>query len=100
MPGDGWDAVLRIFKKRVDLSEYKGAVESTASLALGRTVKVDDKIVIETSLQPYFSLEGLRIGNPKSFQGGDFLQMKQARIGVRVVPLLSGKIHVTEIKVK
>jgi uncharacterized protein involved in outer membrane biogenesis len=91
--------VLAFVPITIDLSDYKGAVESAASLALGRTVKVDDKIIIATSLQPYFSLEGLRIGNPASFQTGDFLRMKKARIGVRVLPLLSGKIHVTEIKV-
>jgi len=91
--------VLALVPITVDLSEYKGAVESAASLALGRSVKVDDKIIIATSLQPFFSLEGLRIGNPEGFQAGDFLQMKNARIGVRVLPLLSGKIHVTEIKV-
>ena len=84
----------------VDLSEYKGAVESAATLALGRSVKIDDKIVISTSLQPHFSVNGLRIENPKGFQTGDFLQMKNAKVGVRVIPLFSGKIHITEIKVK
>ena len=74
--------VLALVPITIDLSEYKGAVESAVSLALGRTVKVDEKIVIATSLQPYFSLEGLRISNPKEFQAGDFLQMKEARIGV------------------
>ncbi len=92
--------ILAFIPITVDLSEYKGAVESAATLALGRTVKVDDKIVIATSLQPYFSLEGLRIANPKGFQAGDFLKMKNARIGVRVLPLLRGKIYITEIKVK
>ena len=92
--------ILAFIPITIDLSEYKGAVESAATLALGRTVKVDDKIVIATSLQPYFSLEGLRIANPKGFQAGDFLQMKNARIGVRVLPLLRGKIYITEIKVK
>ena len=65
--------VLAFVPITVDLSEYKGAVESAASLALGRSVKVDDKIIIATSLQPFFSLEGLRIGNPANFQAGDFL---------------------------
>jgi len=92
--------ILAFMPITVDLSEYKGAVESAATLALGRTVKVDDKIVISTSLEPYFSLEGLRIANPKGFQAGDFLKMKKARIGVRVLPLLRGKIYITEIKVK
>ncbi|MDJ0817557.1 MAG: AsmA family protein [Desulfobacterales bacterium] len=91
--------VLAFVPITIDLSEYKGTVESAASLALGRPVKVDDKIVIATSLQPYFSLEGLRISNPEDFQTGDFLQMKEARIGVKVLPLLSGKVHITGIKV-
>ena len=92
--------VLALVPVKIDLSEYKGAVESAATLALERTVKVDDKIVIATSLQPYFILEGLRVANPKGFQTGDFLRMKDARIQVRVLPLLRGKIHVTEVNVK
>jgi AsmA family protein len=85
---------------RIDLSEYKGPVESAATLALGRTVTVDDKIRIITSLQPYFSLEGLRIANPKNFQMGDLLHMKEAMIGLRLLPLLKGKLHITEIRIK
>jgi uncharacterized protein involved in outer membrane biogenesis len=92
--------VLAFVPITIDLSEFKGPVESAATLALGRTVHVDDEVSIATSLQPYFSLEGLRIANPEGFQTGDFLQMKEARIGVRVLPLLSGKVHITEIKVK
>ena len=84
----------------LDLSEYKGAVESAATLALGRTVKVDDKIVIATSLQPYFSLEGLRISNPKGFQSGDLLQIKDVKIEVRLLPLFRGKIYIAEVSAK
>ena len=91
--------VLIFIPITVDLSQYKGAVESAATLALGRSVKIDDKIVISTSPQPNFSINGLRIANPKGFQSGDFLQMKNAKVGVRVIPLLRGKIHITEIKV-
>ena len=51
--------LLAIIRIPIDLSRYKGPVESAASLALGRRVTVDDKIVITTSLRPIFSLEGL-----------------------------------------
>lgn len=71
--------ILAFVPISIDLSDYKGTVESAATLALGRTVNVDDKIVIATSLQPYFSIQGLRIANPKGFQGGDFLEMKKAK---------------------
>ena len=49
--------LLAIIRIPIDLTSYKGPVELLASRALGRTVKVDDKIVITTSLRPVFSLE-------------------------------------------
>ena len=92
--------LLTIIRIPIDLTNYKGPVESAASLALGRSVKVDDKIVITTSLQPIFSLEGLRISNPKNFEIGDFLRMKIAEFQVRLLPLLQGKIKIVKFSVK
>ena len=92
--------LLSIIRIPIDLSHYKGPVESAASLALGRTVTVDDKIVITTSLRPIFSIEGLRISNPKGFEKGDFLKMKTAEIRVRVLPLFLGKIQIVKFSVK
>ena len=92
--------LLAVIRIPIDLTNYKGPVESAASLALGRNVTVDDKIVITTSLQPIFSLEGLRISNPKNFGKGDFLRMKIAEFQVRVLPLLLGKIKIAKFKVK
>ena len=92
--------VLAFVPIKIDLSEHKGALEAAATRALGRTVKVEDKIVITTSLQPYLSLEGLHIGNPKGFQDGDFLQVKNAGNQVRVLPLLRGKLHLSDIYLK
>ena len=92
--------LLAVIRIPIDLTNYKGPVESAASLALGRSVTVDDKIVITTSLQPIFSLEGLRISNPKNFEKGDFLRMKIAEFQVRVLPLLLGKIKIAKFSVK
>lgn len=91
--------LLAVVRIPIDLSKHKAVVESAASLALGRTVSVDDKIVVSTSLQPLFSIEGLRISNPRGFEAGDFLTMKTARIRVRVLPLLMGKIQVAKFSV-
>ena len=86
--------LLAVIRIPIDLTNQKGLVESAASLALGRSVTVDNKIVITTSLQPIFSLEGLRISNPKGFEKGDFLRMKTAEFQVHVLPLLQGKIKI------
>jgi uncharacterized protein involved in outer membrane biogenesis len=92
--------LLAIIRIPINLSSQKDLVESTASLALGRTVKIDDKIVITTSVRPIFSLEGLRISNPKGFEKGDFLKMKTAEIQVRLLPLLLGKLQISKFSVK
>ena len=92
--------LLATIRIPIDLTNQKGMVESAASLALGRSVTVDNKIVITTSLQPIFSLEGLRISNPKNFEKGDFLRMKIAEFQVRVLPLLLGKIKIAKFSVK
>jgi len=91
--------VLAFVPITIDLSEHKGVVESAATMALGRSVQIDDKIIITTSLQPYFSFERLQIANLEGFQAGDFLRMKEARRRIRVLPLLRGKLHITEIRV-
>ena len=90
--------LLATIRIPVDLSSYKGVVESAASLALGRTVNVDDRIVITTSLQPIFSLEGLRISNPKGFEKGDFLKMKTAEIQVRAAAAAAGQASDCQIQ--
>ena len=92
--------LLATIRIPIDLSSHKGMVESAASLALGRTVNIDDKIVITTSVQPIFSLEGLRISNPKGFEEGDFLKMKTAEIQVQLLPLLLGKLQIAKFSVK
>ena len=61
-------AVLAFVKIPIDLSAYKGLLESVASNALGRTVSVNDKIAVTTSLRPVFTLKGLKIANPNGFQ--------------------------------
>ena len=92
--------LMSIIRIPIDLSRQRGMVASAASLALGRTVYIDDKIEVSTSLRPVFSLEGLRISNPKNFEEGDFLKMKTAEIRVHVLPLLKGKIKVDKFSVK
>lgn len=91
--------LLAIIRIPIDLTSYKGPVELLASLALGRDVTVDEKIVITTSLRPIFSLEGLRVSNPKGFEKGDFLKMKTAQIQVKVLPLLLAKIQIARFSV-
>ncbi len=91
--------VLTTFKIPVDLTRFKGSVQEMASEALKRPVTIEGSIVLSTSLNPYFTMEGLVIENPEGFATDTFLKMKLARIQVELLPLLERKVHITEVKV-
>ena len=93
-------AVLFLVRIPIDLKGHKTLVEEIATRAIGRKVSIDEKIQVTTSLWPIFSIEGLRVGNPKNFKTGDFAQMASARVQVGVIPLLLGKIHVRDFSVQ
>jgi uncharacterized protein involved in outer membrane biogenesis len=92
--------VLSLVQIPIDLTKQKGAIEAVASRSLGRSLKIDGKVQVTTSLWPAFKIEGVRLGNPKGFETGDFAQMKFAKIQVAVLPLLLTKIHIQEFSVK
>jgi uncharacterized protein involved in outer membrane biogenesis len=93
-------AVLIVFKIPIDLSRFKEPVEILASQALDRPVRIEKSVIISTSLNPYLTLEGLKIQNPEGFNGSDFLTMYLARFQVQLLPLLKMKVHVSEIQVQ
>ncbi len=94
-------ALLAVSLLRIplDLSRYKPMAEDVLSEILDRPVSIDGKVVITTSLWPYFELEGLHIANPPPFPEGDFALMKKARISVGFLPLLQRRIEIREIHV-
>jgi uncharacterized protein involved in outer membrane biogenesis len=92
--------VVSLFAIPIDMSDYKGLVESTASKALGRTVTVDGSIIVTTSLWPAFEMQGMRISNPGGFETGDLAKMDLVRTRVGLIPLLSRKIHIKEFRVQ
>jgi uncharacterized protein involved in outer membrane biogenesis len=92
--------IISLVQIPIDLTDYKGIVEAAASRAVGRTMKIDGKIQVTTSLWPSFQMEGLRLTNPKGFQAENFAMMKSAKAQVSVLPLLLGKIHIKQFSVK
>ena len=92
--------IISLVQIPIDLTDYKGIVEAAASRAIGRTMKIDGKIQVTTSLWPSFQMQGLRITNPKGFQAENFAIMKGAKAQVSVLPLLLGKIHIKQFIVK
>jgi len=92
--------VLMLVRVPLNLSNYKSLIESSASNALGRAVKIEGDIKVTTSLWPYFEIQGLRILDAKEFGDGDLANMDLARITVGLLPLLQKKIHIREFRVE
>jgi len=91
--------IVTAFAIPVELTRFKAPLEDIAAQLLGRPVTIEGTIVVATSLNPSFTMKGLRVQNPENFAQPDFLLMDEVRIQVSVLPLLNKKIHIPEFKV-
>lgn len=92
-------AIVTAFAIPIDLTRFKSPLEDLGAKLLGRPVQIEGPIVVATSLEPSFSLQGLQIQNPENFEQKDFLLMQEVRLQVRLLPLLKKKVHIPEFKV-
>ena len=93
-------SVIIIFKIPIDLTRFKDPVEEMLSKGLKRPVRIEESVVISTSLNPYFTIKGFKIENPDGFETDNFLSMELAKIQVELPPLLKKKVHISEIQVQ
>lgn len=91
--------IVTAFAIPVELTRFKAPLEDIASKWLGRPVHIEGSIVVATSLNPAFTLKGLRIQNPQNFEQKDFLLMDEVRLQLSILPLLRKKVHIPEFKV-
>jgi uncharacterized protein involved in outer membrane biogenesis len=84
-----------------DWNAMKGPISRFASNATGRDIVITGDLDIEPfSFTPQARLEGLRIGNPGRYRDrGDFAAIGEARVAVRLLPLLLGKLDIIEMDV-
>ena len=92
--------VVALLRIPLDLTRYEPLAETVLSDTLGRPVEIDGRMVVTTSLWPYFELDGLRIANPPGFPQGDLVSMEHARVSVGLLPLLLRRISIREFRVR
>lgn len=63
----------------------------------GRNVNIDGDVYLTVSLSPKLLVERIHIKNVVGFNNEDFITVSEARIGVSLLPLLSGTFHLEEI---
>ena len=87
------------FSIPVELTRFKTPLEELTGKFLARPVQIEGDIVVSTSLKPSFTLHGLRIQNTDNFKQDDFLFMEEVRLQIALIPLLTKKIHILELKI-
>lgn len=83
----------------VDPNNYKSRIAEVVQQHTGRTVEFTGDISL--SFFPWLGLEveGMRIGNPESFGGGDFASLKGAGVHLKLMPLFKREVEVSTITV-
>jgi hypothetical protein len=80
----------------VDVPAIQAWVAQAGAQALGRPVTFT-KLAVAPLPLPTIRVQGLRVAEDPAFGAGPLLTVGEARIGMRVWPLLRGRIETTEI---
>ncbi len=80
----------------VSLDDYRERIETLATSALGREVRITGPIALKPSLRPTLQVEGLRIANPPQWQAGELLRCELARLRLDIIGLLGGRLRIEE----
>ena len=89
-------AIIILAPDLIPASTYKDRLETAASNSTGRTVTIGDDISVKIFPKTAFEVTDLKIANADGFKGETFAEVGAAQIGVRLLPLLSGKVEVDQ----
>ncbi len=90
-------AALLIGPSFVDWNKYKPQIVEQARSAAGYDVTIAGDIGLSLIPSPQLKIEGLSVAAPRG-QAQKLLDMKQANVSVKLMPLLSGKIVVDTVR--
>jgi AsmA protein len=89
-------AVLAALPWFLNTPAFQAYVSQTATHALGRPVKFTSLSIAPFPL-PTVKLRGLEVADDPAFRTGSFLTMSEGRIGIRLKPLLSGRVELADL---
>ncbi|MSO97687.1 MAG: AsmA family protein [Rhodospirillaceae bacterium] len=82
----------------VDVSQYKGVIQDQAKAATGRDVKIGD-IKLSISLTPAIVVSDVSFANAPWGSKPTMLTAKRIEAGTQLIPLLTGSIKISDVKV-
>jgi uncharacterized protein involved in outer membrane biogenesis len=81
----------------IDFNSYKADIQAKAREATGRDLVIDGNIKLSILPTPQLSAEGVRFANLDGSETKDMAQLKSLRVSVALLPLISGRIEVTQV---
>ncbi|WP_439817951.1 AsmA family protein [Zavarzinia sp. CC-PAN008] len=82
----------------IDLEARKPMIVDAVEQATGRSLALDGPIDFAILPRPHFTAQTVRLANPAGGPEGDFVTLKQLRVTLSPLPLLSGRIDIQEVE--
>ena len=89
-------AAVFILPAIIPASTYREPVETAARDALHREVSLGGEISLQVFPQLQIRASEVSIANAEGFGEEAFAEMREMRVGVRLIPLLSRRVEITE----
>ncbi len=87
-------AVLLVILLLVDITVYRGPLQSGVSAFLGRSVRFEGAMSLRPSLWPNIVVEDVRVANPEWASREYFSRADRLEVRVALLPLISGELRV------
>lgn len=87
--------ILLVAPALLPAKAYKARLEAAASRAIGRETTIGGDISFRLAPAISFTAKDLAIANAEGFEGDHLVRIAKADLGVKLRPLLSGKVEIT-----
>ena len=81
----------------IDLSKFRGAVETSIEAALDRQVDIDGPVYLEFSNWPAIDIEKVKLANAEGASTESLLEAGVVRLQIGLFPILKGQIEIAEV---
>jgi uncharacterized protein involved in outer membrane biogenesis len=90
-------AALLVIPSLIDWNGYKPQITQAVREATGRDLEIRGDLSMSVLPFPALSVEQVTLGNLPGAQDPDMVSVKEVRVSVALMPLLTGNVQVTEI---
>ena len=91
--------VLVVVLLSLELSTYRGPLQSEITKAVGRQVSLRGEMSLQLSLHPTIAIEDVRLANPPWASRPDFARVGRVEIQLALWPLLHGNLDILNVGV-